>query len=318
MSRAAHRHLRLPHARALDALGSRRPTVIPQGYVEGVQPGRRRAASCCRPTPEGAERAGRGARRHRRPGAERRARSRPGALRRRARGGHGRADARAPVRDAFELALLREARRRELPRARHLPRPAAAERRARRHARAGRRTGRARPRAAPPAARHVRAAPRDDGGGQPSRPACSGRAVDDIHSHHHQGIAEVGDGLRRLGPRPRRQRRGASRIRRSRSAWPCSGTRRRRPDGAGAPLFRALVEAAAERKRGLVVARGCAGGRRRDGLPVGALLVPDVLDDAQAGRPRRACRRRPTPSGAPGRSRTGSSRSGCRSRARRP
>ena len=55
VSRPRIGHLRLPHARALDALGVRGDALIPQGYVEGVRLGGRACPSCCRRRPEGAE-----------------------------------------------------------------------------------------------------------------------------------------------------------------------------------------------------------------------------------------------------------------------
>ena len=84
---AADRHQRVPHARALDALGR----CAAHGHPAGLRRGRARAGGVpilLPPTSDGAQRSGRGARRHRRPDPHRRARSRPGAVRRRARGGH--------------------------------------------------------------------------------------------------------------------------------------------------------------------------------------------------------------------------------------
>ena len=203
-------------------------TVIPQGYVEGV----RLAGGVpilLPPTPEGAEDPGEvldgidGA------AAHRRARPRPGALRRRARGGHGRADARAPgARRLRARAAARGAARASCPCSASAAACSCMNVERGGDARAGHRARRARPRAAPPAARHLRAPPRHDRGRAPSRPGVLGEAVDDIHSHHHQGIAERGGGPGRLGRAPTTAASRRSRIRRSRSAWPCSGTPRKR------------------------------------------------------------------------------------------
>ena len=221
-------------------------TVIPQGYVEGV----RLAGGVpilLPPTPEGAEEPGEvldgidGAR------ADRRARPRPGALRRGARGGNGRADARAPDPRRLRARAAARGAPPRAARARHLPRPPAHERRARRHARAGHRPRRARSHAAPPAARHLRPASRHDRRRAPSPPTCSGEAVDDIHSHHHQGIAEMGEGLVVSG----RAHDGSIEAIEDPAQPFCMAVLwhpEEAHDGTGAPLFRALVEAAAKRK----------------------------------------------------------------------
>jgi putative glutamine amidotransferase len=76
-----------------------------------------------------------------------------------------------------------------------------------------------------------------------------GAFVDDIHSHHHQGIAEVGEGLVVSA----RAEDGSIEALEDPTAAFCLGVLWHPEEAAGtagAPLFRALVEAASERRNG--------------------------------------------------------------------
>ena len=76
-----------------------------------------------------------------------------------------------------------------------------------------------------------------------------GAAVDDIHSHHHQGIAELGDGLVVSA----RAEDGSIEAVEDPAAPFCMAVLWHPEEAAGttgAPLFRALVQAAAERRNG--------------------------------------------------------------------
>jgi putative glutamine amidotransferase len=75
--------------------------------------------------------------------------------------------------------------------------------------------------------------------------------VDDIHSHHHQGIAEVGDGLVISG----RAHDGSVEAIEDPDQQFCLAVLWHPEEAAGttgAPLFRALVEAASKRRNGSV------------------------------------------------------------------
>ncbi len=74
-----------------------------------------------------------------------------------------------------------------------------------------------------------------------------GEAVDDIHSHHHQGIADLGEGLIVSG----RAHDGSIEAIEDPEQTFCMAVLwhpEEAHDTTGAPLFRALVEAAAARK----------------------------------------------------------------------
>ena len=236
-------------------------TVIPQGYVEGV----RLAGGVpilLPPTPEGAEDPGEVL-----DGLDglvltRRARPRPGAVRRRARGGHGRADARPPGARRLRAPVAARGAAARAPRARHLPRPAAHERRARRDARAGHRARRARSacRTGRSSARTgaIASRPRRE----PSRPRRSARPWTTSTPTTTRASRRWGTGWSSRGARHD----GSIEAIEDPAQPFCMAVLwhpEEAHDTTGAPLFRALVQAAAERRDRLRAARFPRGTRGR-------------------------------------------------------
>ena len=232
----------LPHARSLDALGARRDRH-PQGYVEGV----RLAGGLpllLPPTPDGADEPGEvldavdgllltggpdldpalyGAELGRAPTS-----------RRRSSGSATPSSSRCCARRAGAAAD-----------ARHLPRPAAARHRARRRRSSRTSADADRPRPhRPELGIYGRHRVTTEAG---TATAGSRRGVGDIHSHHHQGIAELGEGLIVSA----RADDGSIEAVEDPDAAVLHGgapAPEEAPDTSGAPLFRALVEAAAKHK----------------------------------------------------------------------
>ena len=109
-----------------------------------------------------------------------------------------------------------------------------------------------------------------------------GESVDDIHSHHHQGIREVGEGLIVAAHADD----GSIEAIEDPSQPFCMAVLWHPEESAAGDrraTLPALVDAAAQRRRARSLAAARASAEVVHGLPVGPLLVPDVLDDA-AGR----------------------------------